>query len=154
MKHWHTSPPYVHASGKPARLGTTGCAQNSHHSLPSVWIRIGSYLRKPPCGVQGWSCKQCRLHAWWRLGCSLRETAVTLSVRETCSRIWCWYRDLSRGLDYWISAAPSILTLNCLLQLASEDYASTGLSWRRCSHIWKAGGRCCFSLGRGRPWHG
>ncbi len=51
-------------------------------------------------------------------------------------------RDLSRGLDYWISAAPSTLTRNCFLQLASENYAPTGLSWRRCGHIWKVGGRC------------
>jgi hypothetical protein len=54
----------------------------------------------------------------------------------------CWCRDLSRGLDYWISAAPSTLTRNCFLQIASKNYAPASLSWWRCGHIWKVGGRC------------
>jgi hypothetical protein len=95
-------------------------------------------------GLEAWNYKQCRLRAWWRRGGSLPGNTVTPSVWGTCSRTWCWCRDLSGGLDYWISAAPSILTRNCFLQLAGEIYVPTGLSWRRCGHIWKAVGRCPY----------
>ena len=60
---WETFP--LHKFMGSARLGTTGCAQSSHHSWQSVFIPYnGRYLRKPPCAVRGWSCKQCRRHAW------------------------------------------------------------------------------------------
>ena len=73
---------------------------------------------------------------------SLRDTTATFSVWGKCDRTWCWCRTLSKGLAYWISAAPSTLTRSCLPQLASGNYAPIDHFWRRCGHVWNAGGRC------------